>query len=292
MHVCDDCFVMNTADANNTTLNPTILNNGLQGADSPANYVIEVNTVTTGTTLTGMAVSDDFTTALPDQIFVRKNNQIFKNSTCRSIRYDANSAGFTDFQWDLSTLSKRAACVFGLVHLGYTDQSPGGSLVDIWRFTSVNGDFTVFQLSTGTGDNPNGFAVNLETSKPSNPTHSSYIVVTPGNDYWVCMMTNNNTTAAGGGKCYLALYNAAPPYTLVGSISSTTWSWAAAGDELGDLRIGNSEQNTDSAGHYLYFKGTCLDYTTPRFPVPPQEPNARFPNRGSRPAPFRPGIAR
>jgi hypothetical protein len=281
MHVCDVCWVMDTSDANNTNLTAAIINAGCHGKSQPFTYNLVENNVGSQATLTTFKVSDDFTTLMPDSVFVRTNNQLFNPSQFRSNKLDGGTS-FTSYQPDISAFNAKDICVFGLIKFEPIDRGAGGQLWDIWRFSSqVNGDFAVMQLQDGVNDTAR-YALNIESSKPATPTHTLELDITGGGTYWCAMLASGSL-----GKIYLAAWDATTLVQVGSTLVGACWTGA---DSWGDFRCGNDESATQS-GKNLYFKGVSLDWTTPRL-VPPVEQGARLPNLVTRPRGFAPGLAR
>lgn len=283
MHVCDVSWIMDTADANNTNLTAAILNTGLHGNVASYTYDLWENNVGAQASMTTFKVSDDYTTLPPDSIFVRGGAGLFNPSQTRSLKLDGGTS-FTGFHPDISAVNAKDICVFGLIKFEQVDLSPGGALWDIWRFSSqTNGDFAVMQLidGSGTGD-VTQYALNIESSKPSTPTHTAQINITPGGSYHVAMLASGTL-----GKTYLAAWNATTLAQVGSTLVGACWKGA---DTWGDFRCGNDESGAQ-VGKNMYFRGVSLDWTTPRL-VPPIEHQAEFNNHGIRPRGFAPGLAR
>jgi hypothetical protein len=243
-----DVFIdMNVADAVGTTLSRTIMANGTIGAYSGS---------WTGSPEppTGFSVGPH----LHD-----RNAPVQIGSATYPPSYASKSMALDHaYSSRTETVSmpagRRAVTIAGFITFGPANAGTSSKLFDYWVIQGgATGDFAALQLNNGRGGA--GYGVTIETNPGGVTTRSPYITITPGATYW-CVLKGDFTT----GIARLAVYEIAN-WSLVGSVTS---SQSAGGENVGWIKIGNSEYGT-APGTTSYFENIVIDYTAAAFPLGP-----------------------
>lgn len=254
-----DLYVnMNVVDAPTTTLTPTIMAAGTQGA-----AITWVEGLVPPDT--GFSVGAHQRT-LGDRVLLVDGTSYADGSTTKALAVDH---AFNQI-WQNAAIpgSHKAGTSFGWLFVAPPDAGAGSQLIDyIAMYGAVSGDFSTLQLDNGRGGA--GYGINIETNWNGSinaTTHSAYITLTPATWYWYCYTCNFNS-----GISQLGIWTEAG--ALVGYVTCTQTSVSnVPGEFLGNWKLGNNEVGTAS-GTTSYLEHPLLAYQSGGFPITPwQDP--------------------
>lgn len=255
----DNYLHMNVADANGTQLTPTILGNGNDGLEDPATCYV-LNSPTTPTP--SYTVSAHFQSAL-STIHVRSPSTDYAtSSTTKSVSI---AIANTECRWEglWSTRKRGGVTVAGWVAFP-ADVGVNGNIFDLWRLTTVDGNYCVMQLNDGNyNGNATGYGITAEVDADNNgtPEKIGLLTLSASTTYWVAIYCNWQS-----GVVKVAAYDTGG--AQVGStISGSIFLQSANGPYVDDIRIGNAEIGS-SPHPTIKFEDIVVDYTG-KFPFAP-----------------------
>jgi hypothetical protein len=228
----DDYLNMNTVDASPTALTGTIMNNGVQGAESGGTwncYNDNLNSIDSNADWNINATQ----WSAPATIRVRSTSTDYAvGSTSRTLRFLHTTLNFHDCRIEnlAATRHRGAVTVAGWVQFGPTNAGASGNLLDYWRVQTVDGNFCVFQLNNGDGGA--GYHIRIESNPAGTTRQGSNITPTPATRYWVVLRCNFQAATSS-----LAIYDTGG--TQVGSTVSGNLQYTPSGH--GERRLRRSD---------------------------------------------------
>lgn len=261
----DDYLNMNTVDASPTALTGTIMNNGVQGAESGGTwncYNDNLNAIDSNADWNINATQ----WSAPATVRVRSTSTDYAvGSTSRTLRFLHTTLNFHDCRIEnlAATRHRGAVTVAGWVQFGPTNAGASGNLLDYWRVQTVDGNFCVFQLNNGDGGT--GYHIRIESNPAGTTRQGSNITPTPATRYWVVLRCNFQAATSS-----LAIYDTGG--TQVGSTVSGNLQYTpsdmANGAYVDQIWIGNAETQTNAATTTI-FEHILFDYSAATFPLGP-----------------------
>jgi hypothetical protein len=261
----DDYLNMNTVDASPTALTGTIMNNGVQGAESGGTwncYDDNANAIDSNADWNINATQ----WSAPATIRVRSTATDYAvGSTSRTLRFLHTTLHFHDCRVEnlAATRHRGAVTVAGWVQFGPTNAGVSGNLLDYWRVQTVDGNFCVFQLNNGDGGT--GYHIRIESNPAGTTRQGSNITPTPATRYWVVLHCNFQAATSS-----LAIYDTGG--TQVGSTVSGNLQYTPSdmgnGAYVDQIWIGNAETQTNNLTTTI-FEHILFDYSAATFPLGP-----------------------
>jgi hypothetical protein len=247
----------------NGTVSTTSLAAGNDGLEDMANCYVN-NAVATPT---GFTIVNHFQAAL-GTIHVRSPATDYATST--STKALNIAAANTECRWEALQGARHhgAVAIGGWVSFP-PDIAGSGNIFDLWRVTTVDGNYCVMQLNNGNYNaNATGYGITAEVdaNNDGTPEKIGLLTLTGSTTYWVAFYCNYQT-----GEVKLAAFDTSGTQvgsTVTGSIFQGDNTANETGMWFDDIRIGNAEVGTPPQPN-TKFEDIIVDYSNATFPLGP-----------------------